>query len=227
MCGRFIQIASPEKIKVELPDLEVSPELAELFRPRYNVAPTQGILTVVNAQPPELVYTRWGLIPFWAKDPSMGSRMINARGETLLEKSSFKVPLRKKRCIIFADGFYEWKASGRAKTPYLIRLKDKSPFALAGLWDAWTEPASGEKVLTSTIITTTANGLVSAIHDRMPALLAKGDWPTWLNPGTVPDAELMGCIRPYPADEMEAFEVSRLVNNPSFDMPECIEPLAV
>jgi putative SOS response-associated peptidase YedK len=227
MCGRFIQIADPEKIKAQISDLSISPEVASQFRPRYNIAPTQNILTVLNTEAPKLVYTRWGLIPFWAKDRSMGARMINARGETLLEKSSFKMPFRKKRCIIFADGFYEWKTAGRVKTPFFIRLADRTPFALAGLWDQWTDPASGEKLLTSTIITTTANDLVSTIHDRMPAILKKQDYRTWLNPGVVPDGTLMGCIGSYPAPEMEAFEVSKLMNSPSVDLPGCIEPLSL
>lgn len=227
MCGRFVQIADPEKITVQLEDLEIGPEVRSRFQPRYNIAPTQDILTVLNLEKPQLVYTRWGLIPFWSKDRSMGARMINARGETLLEKSSFRTPFRKKRCIIFSEGFYEWKSAGKAKTPFFIRLKDRAPFALAGLWDGWKDPASGETVLTNTIITTRANDLVSSIHDRMPAILRKDDYRTWLAPGAVPDQTLLGCIGAYPAQEMEAFEVSKLVNSPGFDAPECIEPLVV
>jgi len=227
MCGRFIQVADPERIKVQIPELDIGPEVSSGFRPRYNIAPTQNILAVLNTGRPKLVYTRWGLIPFWAKDPSIGARMINARGETLLEKSSFKVPFRKRRCIIFADGFYEWKSAGRVKTPFLVRLEDQEPFGMAGLWDAWTDPSSGEKVVSSTIITTTANETVVAIHDRMPAILRKGDYETWLSPGDVGEGRLMECIGPYRAGRMEAFEVSRLVNNPAFDALECIEPLAL
>jgi putative SOS response-associated peptidase YedK len=227
MCGRFIQVANPEKIKVQISDLDIDPEVSSQFRPRYNIAPTQNILTVLNTGKPKLVYTRWGLIPFWAKDPAMGARMINARGETLLEKSSFKAPFRKKRCIIFADGFYEWKSAGRVKTPFLVRLRNQDPFGMAGLWDQWVDPASGDRVISSTIITTTANGLVSTIHDRMPAILKRADYRTWLDPGDVGEGRLMGCIDSYPAMEMEAFEVSRAVNSPAFDAPECIKPLAL
>jgi putative SOS response-associated peptidase YedK len=227
MCGRFIQIVDPEKIKVQIADLEIKDEVRSRIRPRYNIAPTQDILTVLNSNPPELMYTKWGLVPFWAKDPSMGARMINARGETLLEKSSFKSPFRKKRCIIFADGFYEWKSAGKSKTPFFIHLKDGNPFALAGLWDCWKDPASGETLLTSTIITTGANSLVSTIHDRMPAILRKEDYRTWLSPGPVSDQTLLGCISAYPAQDMEAYEVSKRVNSPAFDAAECIEPLAM
>ena len=133
MCGRFIQISNPEKIKVKISKLEISDEVNTSFTPHYNISPTQNILSVLNYQVPTLKYTRWGLIPFWAKDMSIGSRMINARAETLLDKTSFKTPLRKHRCIIFADGFYEWKSTDKGKTPYFIHLKDEEPFALAGL----------------------------------------------------------------------------------------------
>lgn len=225
MCGRFIQVSNPEKIKVMISDLEISSSVQSGFVPRYNIAPTQNILTVLNLPVPELAYTRWGLIPFWAKDPAMGVKMINARAETLAEKSSFRTPFRKKRCIIVSDGFYEWRSAGRGKTPFLVRLKSTAPFGMAGLWDQWTDPGTGGKVTSSTIITTTPNDLVSEIHNRMPAILKQQDYHTWLAPEESRDDVLKECILSYPSEEMEAFEVSRLVNNPSYDAPDCTTPL--
>ena len=220
MCGRFIQISNPEVIRLGIPDLLIDPAVQESFVPRYNIAPTQNILTVLNTERPTLTYTRWGLIPSWARDPSMGARMINARGETLKEKNSFKGPFRKRRCIIFADGFYEWKSEGRSRVPYLIRMKDARPFGMAGLWDCWKDIRTGGEIITSTIITTSPNELAAAIHNRMPAILKIEDYPVWLDPGAPRDETLMQC-NPFPQEMMEA-EVSRLVNNPSYDSPECI-----
>ncbi len=222
MCGRFIQISHPEVIRLGIPDLLIDPAVQESFVPRYNIAPTQNILTVLNTERPTLTYTRWGLIPSWARDPSMGARMINARGETLKEKISFKGPFRKRRCIIFADGFYEWKSEGRIRVPYLIRMKDARPFGMAGLWDRWKDIRTGGEIITSTIVTTSPNELTAAIHNRMPAILKTEDYPVWLDPGTPRDETLMQCIAPFPQEMMEAYEVSRLVNNPSYDSPECI-----
>lgn len=224
MCGKFIQISNPEKIKVKISELEISDEVNTGFTPRYNISPTQNILSVLNYQTPTLTYTRWGLIPFWAKDMSIGNRMINARAETLLDKPSFKTPLRKHRCIIFADGFYEWKSTQGGKTPYFIHLKDAEPFALAGLWDTWTDKKTGSSVTTSTIITTMPNDLIEEIHNRMPVILGRDDYMTWLNPGSSTDAALTACLKTYPPDTMEAYEISRLVNNPGKDTPACIRP---
>lgn len=225
MCGRFIQVSNPEKIKVLISDLEIESGVMADFRPRYNIAPTQNILTVLNTETPEMVFTRWGLIPSWAKDMSIGQRMINARGETLLEKSSFKRPFRRQRCIIFSDGFYEWRSSGRGKTPFMIRMKDRQPFGMAGLWDRWTDPETGATLTTSTIVTTSPNDLVGTIHNRMPAILERRDYRIWLTPGEVSDDVLMNFIRPYPSAGMEAYEVPRLVNNPAYDSSDCADPL--
>ena len=224
MCGRFIQISNPERIKVKISELEISDEVNTGFTPRYNISPTQNILSVLNYQTPTLAYTRWGLIPFWAKDMSIGSRMINARAETLLDKPSYRTPLRKHRCIIFADGFYEWKSAKGGKTPYFIRLKDEEPFALAGLWDTWTDKKTGTSLISSTIITTTPNDLIEEIHNRMPVILREEDYLTWLNPSGSTDVALMACLRTYPSDTMEAYEISKLVNNPGNDTQECIRP---
>jgi putative SOS response-associated peptidase YedK len=136
MCGRFIQIFEPEKIRVHFPDLEMDAQALGGMAPRYNIAPTQDILTVLNTPAPKLTLVHWGLIPFWARDRSMGARMINARAETLPDKPSFKTPFQKRRCIIFSEGFYEWKGAGRDKAPFFIRLKSRQPFGMAGLWDS-------------------------------------------------------------------------------------------
>lgn len=224
MCGRFIQVSTPERIREKLSELEIQDEVNDSFTPRYNIAPTQKILTVLNYSTPMLVCTRWGLVPSWAKDISMGNRMINARAETLQDKPSFRTSLKKHRCIIFADGFYEWKAAGKTKTPYFIRLNSPEPFALAGLWDMWTDDQTGSPLLSSTIITTVPNDLIRQIHNRMPVILAEEDYMTWLNSAEQNNKTIMSCLKTYPSDKMEAYEVSGLVNNPGNDTPECIRP---
>ncbi|MCU0575679.1 MAG: SOS response-associated peptidase [Desulfobacterota bacterium] len=225
MCGRFIQVANPEKIRANLSGLEIDEAAAGVFRPRYNIAPTQDILTVLNTPTPTLTSTHWGLIPFWAKDRAVGGRMINARAETLASKPSFRDPFRKRRCIIFTDGFYEWKGKGRGKTPFFIRMKTGEPFALAGLWDRWTDRRTGQDILSSTIVTTEANALVSTIHDRMPAILEPGDYRLWLTAVPVSETALAGCLKPLSAQGMEAYEISGLVNSPGNDSPDCIRPV--
>ncbi len=224
MCGRFVQIADPLTIQAGFVDLDIDGAAVSSFRPRYNVAPAQDILAVLNTPVPRLTLTRWGLIPSWAKDQSMGARLINARAETLSEKPSFRDPYRKRRCLIFADAFYEWRKGEKAKTPYLIRMRSGQPFALAGLWDRWQDRNTGREVLSSTIVTTGANPLVAPIHDRMPVILGPGDYGLWLTPGRPDDAALVSCLKPYPPEPMEAYEVSRLVNDPRSDSPECMRP---
>ena len=226
MCGRFIQISDPEKIRLRVSEIEISPEIPSVVKPRYNIAPAQNILTVLNYRVPTLAYTRWGLVPSWAEDISMGSRMINARAETLLEKPSFKRPLRKNRCIIFADGFYEWKKARDSKIPYFIGLKDSEPFGLAGLWDQWTDRTTGAKIFSSTIITTSPNDLIRDIHNRMPVILDPNDYQTWLSVKGMPDDVFMACLKTYPSDRMDAYEISLAVNSPANDSPALIEPCA-
>ena len=175
---------------------------------------------MLNTKRPLLTRVCWGLVPPWARDPSVGSRMINARSETLREKASFRTPFRKRRCVIFSEGFYEWTTGSRGRRPYLIRMKDSKPFGMAacGLW----RDANGREITSAAIITTAPNELIATIHGRMPAILKTADYHLWLDAGTPGDDALMGCIGPYPAVEMEAFEVSRLVNNPANDSPSCI-----
>ncbi|HKF36097.1 MAG TPA: SOS response-associated peptidase [Ktedonobacteraceae bacterium] len=216
MCGRYtltIDIKTvAEKFGVPA-SLDTSP--------RYNIAPTQEVVSVMRNGESHLAWLRWGLIPSWAKDESIGSRMINARAETLTEKPSFKGLLRSKRCLIVADGFYEWKQENGSKTPMYIALKSGEPFAFAGLWDLWKSPG-GEHIRSCTIITTEPNDLVASIHNRMPAILSPGAYAAWLDPDIRDEQALSHWLAPYPAEEMMARPVSRLVNDPKHDSPELI-----
>ena len=229
MCGRFTLVVDLETLKQTFPWLRV-PEGARL-RPRYNIAPSQPVPVVANTGERELDFFRWGLVPSWAKDPSIGSRMINARAETLAEKPSFRAAYRRRRCLILADGFYEWQkrasASGAArKVPYYVRLKSGQPFAFAGLWERWESP-EGDEWLTCTIITTRSNELIAPIHDRMPVILPPEGYDRWLAVEELSPEELGGLLRPYPAQAMEAYPISTFVNDPTHDSPECIQPVEV
>ena len=192
--------------------------------PRYNVAPTQTVIVVNDDGSRHLTEMRWRLIPSWAKDPVIGNRMINARGETVATKPAFRAALRRRRCLIPADGFYEWQQQGRRKQPVYITLKTREPFSFAGLCESWTSP-DGEEIKTCTIITTEANALLKPIHDRMPVILTKEAERVWLDPAIQDTERLLSLLVPYPAEEMEAYPVSTRVNNPRSDGPESIEPL--
>jgi len=212
-------------VKAVFPELEIETCLEEPFEPHYNVAPTQNILTLLNTPVPRLTFTRWGLIPCWSKEEGDGARMINARAETLSEKPSFRELLKRRRCIIIADGFFEWDAGEKPKIPYLFRSKNGRPFALAGLWDRWMDPGTGRSILSSTIITTEPNPLVAKIHNRMPAILTNERLGIWLNPGAPRGTELHECLNPFDAKLMEMHAVSRLVNDIRNDAPELIMPV--
>jgi putative SOS response-associated peptidase YedK len=222
MCGRFT-------ITLDASDLEDGLSIGEIppdWRPRYNAAPTQPVGVVADATTRKMEWMRWGLIPFWAKDISIGAKMINARAETLMEKPSFKQAFQRRRCLIPADGFFEWQKSAEKKTasvPYFITMKDHQPFAFAGLWDAWKHP-DGPEIRSCTIITTSANELVKPLHDRMPVILSKEECWKWLEEGDT--ARLTQMLRPFAADRMEAVVVGRTVNNAGYDAPENIVPLA-
>ncbi len=194
--------------------------------PRYNIAPTQPIAAVANDGLNQIEMFHWGLIPSWAKDPSVGNRMINARAESLAEKPAFRTALKRRRCIIPASGFYEWKKdpSGKIKTPMYMHLKSGKPFAFAGLWDTWHSD-DGSELRSCTIITGQPNELVRPIHDRMPAILNAQDYVAWLDPAEIPAEQMLPLLRPYPADEMTAHRVSRAANSPKCDEPGNIEPL--
>ena len=209
MCGRY-------SLKADIAQLAMRFEFAAdeaIHEPAYNIAPTQQVLTVTNDGERRASYMRWGLIPFWAKDAKIGYRMINARGETVAEKPSFRTALRKRRCLILADGFYEWqKLGGKQKRPMRIVLKSGEPFAFAGLWETWKDP-EGEMVKSCTIITTAANDFLRPIHDRMPVILPRESESFWMDKEIDDPLALASVIAPYPDSEMEAFEVSPLVNN--------------
>ena len=223
MCGRFTLSASPTSLTDTFPGFELPDQLT----PRYNITPTQNVAVVANNNPGKIDLFRWGLIPSWAKDPTIGNRMINARSETLSQKPSFRTAYRRWRCLILADGYYEWRKEpdGGAKTPFYIRMASEKPFAFAGLWEQWQLAADAVAVLSCTIITGPANEMLEQIHHRMPVILDYDAYDLWLEPNNQPPAEMNHLLKPYPADAMTAYAVSRLVNQPRNDRAECILPV--
>ena len=224
MCGRITLTTDKDDLQSRFGYVNPS---GDLFTPRYNIAPSQNCPVVtVNEDKRVLIMMRWGLVPFWAKDVKSGYNLINAKAETLKEKASFRTPFKKKRCLVLADGFYEWTHSEKkgAKQPYRFVLKNRQPFAFAGLWDEWSNP-EGEKLLTFTIITTTANELMESIHDRMPVILHEKDEGIWLDPQLADTDKLSPLLKPYSSKEMEAYKVSTFVNSPKNNSPKCIEPV--
>jgi putative SOS response-associated peptidase YedK len=221
MCGRFTQTQSAEAI-AQIFQLSALPP----SEPRYNIAPTQpvGIIRTTPAQPREFRLVRWGLVPFWAKDPTIGARMINARSETVAEKPAFRAALRYRRCLIPADGFYEWQKREKQKQPFYIHLANHRAFAFAGLWESW-QGGDGSELETCTILTTSANNLMQPIHDRMPVILHPKDYDQWLDPTQQTTSNLQPLLHPYPEDQMNAYPVSTLVNKASSDRPECLQKL--
>lgn len=222
MCGRFT-LSNPDPLAIaEAFGVHGVPDLP----PRYNIAPTQAVATVVRDTERNancLVLMRWGLIPSWAKDPTISARLINARAETVREKPSFRAALRRRRCLIVADGFFEWQTlPDGPKQPLFITLKNGDLFAFAGLWERWTEPESGAMLTTCTIITTLANELIAPLHNRMPVILPRADYDAWLDPSQSDPAQLMPLLRPYPAEDMTYYPVSRLVNDVRNDSPQVI-----
>ena len=221
MCGRYTLRTPVEKLAEEFGIDASSVELP----PNYNVAPTQEVAAVLSeGGERRLELLRWGLIPSWADDPGIGSRMINARAETAPEKPSFRRAFRERRCLIPADGFYEWKRMNGAKQPFYIRMKEGRPFAFAGLWESWKDNG-GPEIRSCAILTTGPNALAGEIHDRMPVILPAGSYDAWLDPEAEKE-ELVALLAPYPEAEMEAYPVSRFVNSPSNNDPRCIEPAA-
>jgi putative SOS response-associated peptidase YedK len=223
MCGRFTLAVDPSQLQEAFPWADVSSQAA----PRFNIAPTQPVAVIANNGENRLEYFHWGLVPSWAKDPEIGNRMINARAETLAEKPSFRNAFRRRRCLVLADGFYEWRQEEdkKVKTPMYIRLASGRPFAFAGLWEAWNSP-DGSTLLSCAIITTEPNRLMSGIHNRMPVILPEGAYPRWIDPSERRPEELQPLLAPYPDGELTAYPVDRLVNSPKNDLPECIRPLA-
>jgi putative SOS response-associated peptidase YedK len=221
MCGRFTLTVDPLDLQEAFPDTTFPPKYA----PRFNVAPTQPVLAIANDGKNRADFFVWGLIPSWAKDPSIGSRLINARAETLAEKPSFRGGYKYKRCLILADGFYEWKSipGQKGKIPHFIFLKSRKPFAFAGLWDEWHSHEGGS-FRSTTIVTTEPNELMASIHNRMPVILEAEDYATWLDPAPQPPSALQHLLRPFPADKMSAYPVGTLVNSPANDRPELVVP---
>jgi len=219
MCGRFTLAADPSELTDEFQGIQFPAD----FAPRYNIAPSQPVLAIRNDGSHKADFLAWGLVPSWAKDASIGSRLINARGETLAEKPAFRGAYKYKRCLIPADGFYEWRAGGpkKTKTPYVIRMKSSRPFAFAGLWDEWHSP-DGSVLCSCTIITTNPNDLMAPIHNRMPVILRHQDYDQWLDRSPRAAEGLNSLLRPFPAELLDAYPVSTLVNSPANDSPECI-----
>jgi len=223
MCGRYTLQATHEELAKQF---SVEIEDSSLFKPRYNIAPSQDV-AVVRFNPDttkrELVHLLWGLIPSWSKDHKIAYSTINAKAETVAEKPAFRSAFRKRRCLIPASGFYEWHQEGKQKQPMYIRLRDSHPFAFAGLWERW-EPKEGDPIESCTIVTTDANAFMLPIHIRMPVILASQDYDRWLNP-TAQTLSLLDFLKPYAANDLEAYVVSKLVNNPRNDIPQCMEPI--
>ena len=224
MCGRFTLRTPASVIAAQFALLEVSP-----FAPRFNIAPSQPA-PVIRLRPGrlaqrELVWLRWGLIPSWADDPRIGNRTINARAETAAERPAFRAAFRQRRCLIVADGFYEWQSSGSRKQPYYIHLEQQQPFAIAGLWETWEGPDHAA-IESCTLLTTEPNSLVRPIHDRMPAIVAPDEYTAWLDPTQQRPEQLLPLLQPYPSEAMTAYQVSPRVNSPAIDDPQCIEPVA-
>ncbi len=215
MCGRFA-LYTPKEAVVRLFGLQAVPDL----RARYNIAPTQSVLAVREDEPGtrEALMLRWGLVPFWAKDPAIGNRMINARGETVAEKPAFRQAFRRRRCLIPADGFYEWQKVPGGKQPWFIGARDDALLAFAGLWERWDARGTEEPLESCTIITTAANATLAPLHDRMPVILHSGLWDSWLS-GTTGAADLSGMLRPASNQLLAARPVSRRVNSPANDDP--------
>ncbi|GFO54402.1 DUF159 family protein [Geomonas sp. Red276] len=219
MCGRFTLDLPPELL-AELFNLgELCPLLS-----RFNIAPTQPV-AVVRADLSgirSLALLQWGLIPSWSRDRGGAARMINARSETAADKAAFRQALKLRRCIVPASGFYEWRREGKAKVPHYVTLRDKAPMALAALWESWRSP-EGEVVESCTILTTDANPLVEPLHSRMPAILAPADWDRWLDRGIRDSLQVTPLLTPYPAELMQQWEVSSLVNSVQNDSPALVE----
>ncbi len=226
MCGRFTLASDTERISDAFSNMQIQMDLS----PRYNIAPSQDVAVIANTKENEggknVEFFQWGLIPSWAKDAKIGNRMINARSETLSEKPSFRTAYKRRRCLILADGWYEWQEipGEKTKQPVYIRLKSKDPFAFAGLWEEWKANWMEKPLRSCTIITCAANQFLEEIHHRMPVILPKDAYSQWLDPDEQSSEKLQPLLKPYTSDDMDAYPVSRFVNRPANDSPECIAP---
>jgi putative SOS response-associated peptidase YedK len=219
MCGRFTLVTNMDELQsrfgFEARDME--------HQPRYNIAPSQQVLTVVNDGQRRAETMRWGLIPFWAQDPKIGYRMINAVGETAAAKPAFRAAFKRRRCLVLADGFFEWRKEGKSKIPNYIFLRSHEPFAFAGLWETWKSP-EGETIRSCSIVTTKPNDFIAPIHNRMPVILSQETEPLWLDPMTEETDTLTPLLTPSPAEWLDSYVVSSVVNSPKNSGRECIEP---
>jgi putative SOS response-associated peptidase YedK len=219
MCGRY------DYHPKDFSDLRIRFDLdgnLRLFKPRFNIAPSQEAPVIMNCEGRSVEMLQWGLVPSWANDASIGNRMINARCETIREKPSFRDLLATRRCLVLAHGFYEWRKDGAKKIPMRFRLKSGNSFAFAGLWDSWRKP-DGNFVHSFTIVTTKPNDLMRQIHNRMPVMLNDDDALTWLT-DRAEIGHSLTLLKPFPAELMECYQVSTLVNDPRNDSPACIAP---
>lgn len=226
MCGRFNQTASAQKLKTSFAIKAFNCDEAAIT-PRYNIAPSQDIL-VVRADLPRhersASLMHWGLIPHWASDRHIAFRTINARAETIADKPSYRDAFKNRRCLIPATGFYEWQQLGRGKQPYHVRMRDAEPFAMAGVWEHWQDEQGGDEIESCSIVVTTANSLMATIHERMPVILPRGAWNTWLNPDFFERKTLLSLLKPYPGDEMDLYPIDKAVNNPENDYSTLLTP---
>ena len=224
MCGRFT-LRTPARDLVEIFELLREPELS----PRYNIAPTQRVAVVrQSGKDREIAVMRWGLVPSWSKDPKAGPPLINARAETVATKPSFRTAFKRRRCLIPADGFYEWQkqADSKTKIPHYIRMSKDRAFAFAGLWECW-HGSDAADLESCTIVTTEANNLMRPLHDRMPVILPEENFAEWLDPKNENVPELEALLRPYAPSELTAFPISTMVNSPRNERPECILPTSI
>lgn len=221
MCGRYTLIAGGDRVAEEF-----LLDFAPVLTPRYNIAPTQTVAIIrqpIAEEPRQLALVRWGLIPSWSTDPAIGNRLLNARSETVAEKPSFRAALRQRRCLVVADGFFEWRTQGRKKLPCWFHRPDGRPFGLAGLWERWQGPHD-QVIESCTLLTTEANDLVRPVHDRMPVLLDPADYTRWLDPAQKQPATVLPLLRPCSAADLVLTEVNPCVNNARYDGPECVAP---
>lgn len=223
MCGRYTLAKHHDELQDSF-DIKLGPRDIQ-WTPRYNIAPSQEVLAITNdgERRPELL--RWGLIPWFTKDLKKARKPINARAEDVVEKPSFRDAFKSRRCLVLADGYYEWRKSGKTRTPYRVGLRSWRAFAFAGLWESWRSRETGERVRSCAIVTTVANALIEPVHDRMPVILSKEAEATWLDPDA-PSADVRELMVPYAAGDMEAYEVSPLVNSWRNEGPECVEPVS-
>ena len=223
MCGRYT-LSKKDKLAEMLRERFLFEEFSELrITPRFNIAPTQQVPIVLQRETRKLVYARWGLVPFWAKDDKQSANLIHARAESVATTPAFRNAYQQRRCLVPADGFYEWQKTGFGKIPHHFTLKDDALFAFAGMWESWRDP-KGEEIRSVALITTTPNSVVAPVHDRMPVILTPGHEAAWLDQSTPLDS-LASMLAPYPSYQMKAVAVSSAVNNSRLDSPELLNPL--